>query len=443
MKKIYIILVLFVFLTHCTRKTKQPIVTQKEFNGKVYWSFNAKKSDIIAQSGEFKVLVKEIEALAPFRSLKSKENEIIFILFYKQFVSSAEKPPKKINLSLKKLSRSPESILNQYGVPPIHSVKLEFSSLDPSKGFAQIDGQIIKKSDLDLKNYIWASFATEMFHFQLSAIDKILKRQMISAEAKKLGMNTQNYLDEHVFKELSKELTESNILTYLKKYNIDDEPRNRELAKTRLLDERKKRGVDYILEKFVMSLPVEINLTPPDFELEIKNEWTPFFGNSQGDLNITLFSDTKSSTAEKLLTQMTQLTQQYKNIKVHYRPLFSPQDQLQNLTSQMHFCVWMIDPKNFTPYLLNTLGDFKEKTEETLYQKAKELKLNVDPLKKCLIAQQYKDVVDYHLKYAQYLGLHAGPIVFIGGEVIHGAVRVEDIEKIIHRKLEIPSAGVW
>ncbi len=443
MKKIYFFLILIVFLTHCTRKTKPPIVTQKEYNGKVYWTFKTKKSDLIAQSGEFKVTHKEVEALAPYRSLKNKENEIIFILFYKQFVISAEKPPQKINLSLKKLSRSPESILNQYGIPPNNSVKLEFSSLDPSQGLAKVDGQIVKKSDLDLKNYIWASFATEMFHFQLSSIDKILKRQMISAEAKKLGMNTQNYLDEHVFKELSKELTETDILTYLKKYNIDDYPRNREMAKSRLLEERKKRGVDYILEKYVMSLPVEINLTPPDFELEIKDEWTPYFGNPQGDLNITLFSDTKSSTAEKLLSQMIKLSQEYKNIKVHYRPLFSPQDQLQNLTSQMHFCVWMTEPKNFTQYLVNTLGDFREKTEETLYQKAKEVNLNVAPLKKCLIAQQYKDVVDYHLKYAQYLGLHSGPIVFIEGEVIHGAVRVEDLEKIIHRKLEIPSAGVW
>ncbi len=439
-----VIVALFIALTCCTKKTsKAPLQTQKVFNGKNYWEFKTSGSGPLAQSGEFSVSAKEVQSLAPYRSLLNKEKEILFVNIYKQFITQVEKKPKKLKLSFKKLSRSPSSILNQFGIPAEPQLLIEFSALDPKKGLAEIDGKLIKKSDLDLNNYVWASFATEMFHYHLLSIDKILKQKIIKSESEKLKLSVQNYLDEHIFKELSKEISKEDIIQYQKKYSLDDSPSTQEMAKSRLLEERKKRGVDYILEKYVMELPVVVNLEPPQFELEVKEEWTPFIGNPKGDLVITLFSDTRNSGSEKTIRELVDLTSRYQNLKLNIRPLFSSEDQIQNMISQMHFCVWMKEPSKFQEYFLRTLGDQRENTEKNLYKIASEIGLSVDPLKQCLISQQSKEVIDYHLKYASYLGLLSGPIVFIDGEVLHGAVRTEDLEKIIHRKLQIPSAGVW
>lgn len=184
-------------------------------------------------------------------------------------------------------------------------------------------------------------------------------------------------------------------------------------------------------------------LKPPQYHLEEKVEWTPQAGDKTPQVLLTLFSDTRSTQSTPLIKHLFKMLQKYKGLGLEYRPVFPESDQWQALTTEMHFCVLMSEKEKFWSFFEESLGDFAESTEGKLYEKAQHLSIDVAKLKKCLVEKKFKEVVEYHQKYAQYLGITLGPVLYIGGEVLSGAIAPEKVEFIIQRQLQVPEAGSW
>lgn len=411
--------------------------------GKLYYSFGSLPGDTAAQSGKYTLTNKEVEHSAAMRTFRNKRRDVLFILIYKQFVSFNETPVKKLEFSFKKVSRSPSSLLNQYGIPLKNKTLVEFSKFDEEDGLAKVDGQIVTEDQVDKNNFIWGSFATEIFRFKLASIDKKMKNKIMEAEAEKLNIPVSQYKEKYIYSKLPTEITENDVNQYLKEFKQDDTERNRKAAKNRLLEKRRKRGEAYILEKYVMSLPIQVNLTPPQFSLETKNEYTPAWTKGSGQVKIDLFSDTRMDASQALLKGLFPLIEKYKDLTVTYRPVFFETDKLQEMTSIAQFCAWMEDKGSFWEYLKISVGDFATNTELKLNDIAKQTGFDSSAFRKCVIEKKSKEIVDYHRKYANYIGIFAGPVLYVDGEVLHGNISIEDVENIIQRKLEIPTAGLW
>lgn len=229
----------------------------------------------------------------------------------------------------------------------------------------------------------------------------------------------------------------------MQKYNMGDSIRNRKSAENRLLELRRRRGEDYILEKYIMDLPVYVNLPAPHFTLESKDKFTPLYKKGKGQILFNFFGDTRSKSSVRILEGLFHILDKYENLELAYRPIYFANDRMQELTSLVHFCVWMENKDMFWKFLRETLGDLGGKTEEVLYLTAKKIGVSKDKLKSCIKDNKSKELVDYHMKYANYVGIFAGPVLYIDGEVLHGNISKESIEKILQRKLELPVAGVW
>lgn len=437
---IVLTLAIFLLVKPSQQKRSQPHANSQA--GKVLWKFDDLENGVMARSGDYQVLDEEIESKAPMKSFKNKERDVLFALIYKQFVAQSERPVKQIDYSFKKISRTPNAVLNQYGIKEKHATKINFSAFNENRGLAKVDGKIITKDDIDFNNFIWGSFQTEIFHYKLSEIDKQLQLKYVAGEAKKLNLTTADYLEKYVWSQLPTEISEADVDTYLKKYNIDNTERNRKAARQRLLEKRRQRGVDYVLKQYVMKLPIVVNLKQPQFQLKEKAEWTFTRGNAQG-LSLSLFSDTHSPQSVKLLEGLFKLMKKYKKIHFEFRPVFYADDRMQLLAEQFHFCVFMLQKDKFWPFFEQSIGDFKSQTESKLYEKATGLRIDVEQLKKCVVSKKYQELIDYHLKYAKYIGIQAGPVLYVGGEVLQGAIGLDAIEKSIQRQLHHPSAGVW
>lgn len=440
------LLLSFLLLCHCTprcSRDKKATEIPAKFDGKVYFEFTRLPEGVIAQSGPHQVLRSEITKAAPYRSFMKKKNDLTFALIYKQFIAYNKKKIATLELSTKKLSRSPESILTQYGIPIRHETKIKLGALKPEVGLAQIDGRLIKEADLDKKMFLWAQYETELFRYQLNEIDKRIKAKVLSTEAMKLGLSTEGYTQKYVFDELQKDVSHKEVSDYMAQFNMDDNDRVRALAKNRILELRKNRGINYVLERYVMDLPVQVSLNKPSFKLENKESWTPTLGNPNGILEITVFSETQTPQSEKLLRGLAELVNTYKDLKVILRPFALKGDLNQTLVNSYYFCAWSLKNGNFIDYLVATIGDHADKVKDVMAQKAKASGYDSKALNQCVDSGQVKEISDYHTKYAEYLGIVSSPVLFIEGEVLSGVVLKEDVEKIIHRELKIPSAGVW
>ncbi len=421
-----------------TSKTKN----SQGFNGKVHFQLTDLPDGVVGQSGPHTVVDKDLENKAPMRSFRNKRRDILFALIYKQFVSLNENPVEMIEFSFKKVSLSASAILNKFGIKEKYETKISFQAFPASEGLAKVDGKVVTKKDLDLNNFIWASYETEIFLYKLTEIDRILKNKIVNAEAKQLKMPSSMFIEKYVNSKLPDSISDADVSAYIQKYNIEDTERNRKSASNQLLQNRRQRGFDYILEKYLMELPIQVGLSAPNYKIEGKEEWTPVLGDKKG-LSLTLFSGTRNSQTVKLIREIFALKDRYKGLQLKYRPFFLASDKMQYLASQIQFCVFMKDPNAFWDFFEKSLGDYKNETEAKLLAVANDLDLNSAQLKTCLTQGESKQVVDYHLQYAMYLGITSEPVLYIDGEVLYGGIRISDVEKIIQRKLEIPAAGDW
>ncbi len=409
--------------------------------GEVYFKFTDLPDGIMAKSGSFEVTEREVSLSPSMDAFLSKKKDVQFVLIYQQFVSRAKKPVKTLNLRFSKVSRSVSSLLNQYGVKLQGGTKIQFSSPNLSEAIAEVDSQKIYEKDIDYNNFIWGSLATEIFHFKLASVDKILKQKILKAEAQKLGVSEQKFREDHVYKRLIKKISKKDIDTYLKTYSMEDNDFNRRATRDRLLLDRKKRALDYILEKYLIKFPILVDVKKPNFSLEIKEEWTPRLG--KGPLKITFLGGTREKASAEWLEKMIPVLGNSAEISFYYRPVFLASNKLQNTITQAHLCVWQTYPQKFWRYFQLTLGSLDKQTENKLYGALEKLNLKVEPIKKCLVNQSMQKVVQYHNDYANYLGIHLGPIVYVGGEVLHGRILAKDVKHILERQLGRPTGGLW
>jgi protein-disulfide isomerase len=66
---------------------------------------------------------------------------------------------------------------------------------------------------------------------------------------------------------------------------------------------------------------------------------------------------------------------------------------------------------------------------------AKDAGANVDKYKECVSAHKYADAVQKDMKYGESLGVKSTPTFFINGELVAGAVPIENFEEIINDAL--------
>ena len=411
--------------------------------GRIHFKVKELEPGVVAQSGPYKISKNEINSSAAMRAFNNNEKDLLFVLVYKQFVSYAEKPASQIDFSIDRTSLSPKSLVTQFKLEFNNQTKLNFGAFDSSEGLARVDGKLVSRSEVDFNNFIWATHESDIFRYKLRDVDKRIKSKVVEAEAQKLNIVPKQYRERYIFNKLPMEVSEKDILAYMKKYQMDDSPRNRANAQTRLLDMRKRRGVDYILERYVMDLPILIDLDAPSYRLEVKDEWTPGLGNTSGDLKITLFGDTRKGTSAAILQGLLPLLKKFDQAGFYYRPVYSEKDGTQATITKAHLCIWKQETSKFWKFFNATLGSLGSDPKKKMMAEASSVGVNQKKLKECLGNAEMNKVLKYHLDYAKYLGIEAGPVLYVGGEVFSGNINLDEVEKSIRRNLNIPTAGIW
>lgn len=430
----------FYFLKFKGSGSKQDKNNQSD-PGKIHFEFEKLPGEIVAQMGSLSLNQSEIDQSAAMRAFRSREKDLLFVLVYKQFVSYNEKPPEAIEFSSGNLSLSPQNLLNQFKIPFKSQVNISFNAFDPSDGIARADGRRVSREDIDFNNVIWASHESEIFRYKLKDIDKKLKGLVIEAEAKKLQILPRQYREKYIFQKIPMEISEKDLLAYMKKYHMEDNSRNRNNAETRLLDMRKRRGIDFILEKYVMDLPIKVALEAPAYRLEAKDELTPRFGGKK--LTVTFFGDTHQAAGAYLLESVIELVKKYPSSNFYFRPVFPEKDEIQTIISKGHACGWKLAPDKFWKFFQATLGPFNGDPKKKLMAEASLAGINDAKLKDCMANPEMNKVLQYHLDYARYLSIEVGPVVYVDGEVFRGKINLDDLEETIQRNLKIPTAGIW
>ncbi len=273
--------------------------------------------------------------------------------------------------------------------------------------------------------------SSKIFRKKLEIIRKKISDFLILQTAKQQNKTTQEYLGD-ILEQKDWKLTAEELKKELQQLGLSEKDSAFEKIKDIAQNKKRQKVLDEEINKNFLKNPILTILKPPTFEMPLSKEWTPHWGLETAPYTLVVFSDFVTQSSQILNKSLLTLSQRRPDIQIYWRPYFeNPQDSVQNLMAQASICLWQ-QKQNAFFYILYTLEYIKHDTAETdLYSLAGKNNFNVEELKKCVVQQKYRNVIDYHLKYGNYLQIKTLPTLFINGEAIVGEFREEVLENLL------------
>lgn len=364
-----------------------------------------------------------------YSSLVQKKEELLLASALEQFALKA----KNITVGAAPFARPLRQICNQYGFRCPQMQKVKF--FGPQNYFLQVDEQVVYREQVKVDSVAFKAAMSEVLDYLISKINKKIQARLLYLLAKENNMTAQEYVDQKILKE-------EELQTWAKvastSYSRSEE--EQKAYASLLYQQHKDRTItDYLFKSYVQ-VPVVVNIQQPQFNFVARWDWTPFFGIAprKNSLHVTLFYDFFSQASRETLKMLLSFKDKKIDFTVGLHPVFAENDRMQFFLTEYLFCAWMKNPEDFWKLLKGLSENFTPQTPQNSEEQTDKLmaSLGIDSssLKKCAIARETKDVVDYHLKTAQYLRLNSLPALFIGNEVHLGPITQVEFEQILSRQ---------
>ncbi len=319
----------------------------------------------------------------------------------------------------------PNDFVAQYGDFRLKSEDL----LDPD--LQNLEAQLEQSKEKKLELLELNSLSSQLFRKKLEIIKKKISDHLVLEIAKLQNKTTQEYSEE-ILQQKNWTLNSAELEKELRQLGITEKDPAFAQIKKIAQNKKRQRIIDEEINKKFLKDPILTNLKPPTFEMPLPKDWTPHWGLETAPYTLVVFFDFATQSSQTLNKSLLELSQKRNDIRIYWRPYFeNPRDPVQNLLAQASVCLWQQNQDAFFR-VLDTLEKIQHDTAETdLYKSADKNKFDVEALKKCVVQQKYKDVIDYHLKYGNYLRIKYLPTLFINGEVIVGEFREEVIGNLL------------
>lgn len=356
----------------------------------------------IAQVDGVTVLTSDLANDAVLRGINQELNELGIVEFYKQKVMGKDGQG-ALQFFMEQPEQPLNEIFNRFGILLNPAVVISFLPPKP-KTFAQWGGVEYGKRDFERSNYRWGGLETRVFVRTLKLVAKKVENSFLTQAAKAQGQSTQDYIEKTILKNL--------------KF---------------ISPEARQDAIETFLYESIIPLPILIDTEVPNFPIEIKTDWTPSVGPADASRKVIVFSDFYSEGARDWIARLQELALQYPQVYFGFRPIFPPQDRFQRMLAELSFCVWAQAPESFWPFLSAAISVPEKTFESSLYTVVEKTGIPLQPIKTCFYEQEHRKVVEYHLDYAKYLNIAAGPVMFVDGFVFVGDLSKENLSLVFGR----------
>lgn len=291
-------------------------------------------------------------------------------------------------------------------------------------GDAQIEMMQLKKQEYDLK---------------MQQLQKLLEEKLLGAEAKKAGLpSAQDFINKNILKgdikisdaEYKKFVKEKNI----PESNINDQVKERIFAYMK----EQKRGelVQAYVAKLSKNAPVEVYFSKPKSNLQVDAGNSPFAGGEKAKVTIVEFSDFQCPFCSRAADTVNQIKKKYGNkIKIVFKHFPLPMHQQAMPASEAAMCVYEQSKDKFWK-MHDILFKHQDKlSNDDLAKHAKEAGADEKKFKECFDAKKYAETIQKDLAYGEKLGVRSTPTFFINGQILSGALPIEQFSEVIDEEL--------
>ncbi|KPA09889.1 DSBA oxidoreductase [Candidatus Magnetomorum sp. HK-1] len=307
-----------------------------------------------------------------------------------------------------------------------------------------INGSPVLPEDLSLKNHVRLFKRFQAFENQREQLfNEFLSNRLLSMEAKKYGLNINEYLRVHVFSKIPA-ITNEQVDEYIQKNKklyrdfMHNQKQLQNKIRQGLLEEMKDKKVDELLSKLKRDVDIEyksITFSKPKYAVHV-NDNDHFIGNDKTSVLIVVFFDFGCGYCRMLFRTLIEVKNHFGNkVKLVFKqfPL-----NLSNPAMYRAISAECAGKQNrFIDYsnLLFNSQSRQLPSNNVMSDYAEQLNLDMDAFHACM-DQNDSTHIGENIREGQKLKIESVPTIFINGFPLIGNVNQEEIESLIQSELD-------
>lgn len=272
------------------------------------------------------------------------------------------------------------------------------------------------------------------YDLKMERLNKLMVEKLIGAEAKKAGISTEDFINKKVTGGEIK-ISDKDYKKFVADKHIPESqinPQIKERINSYLQTLKKQELVTAYIAKLTKGNPVEVYFNKPKMEVKVEAGNSPSFGSKDAPIQVVEFSDFQCPFCARGADVMHELKKKYGS-KLHFSfkqfPL--PMHKDARPASEAALCVNEQGSDKFFKFH-DVLFKNQDKLDAANLEKfAKESGADVTKFKECFGAKKYAKAVQDDIDYGEKIGVKSTPTFFVNGQLVSGAVPIEQFAEII------------
>lgn len=307
---------------------------------------------------------------------------------------------------------------------------------DSERPVALIDGRpVLQRELLPLVGPQLLELRNREFELRSAALETVLGRKLLDAEAAKLGMNADDLLRQEADSKVE-EPTDGEVYAYFlaqrDRANQPYQSASRQLRQA-LKDAKIQQARQDYVKRLRSQAKVEITLPKPRWA--VMGGATRFRGEANAPVTIVEFSDFQCSFCRRSVETMNGLLEKYKGrVRLAFRDF--PLDQMHpaaRLAAEAGRCA--ADQGRFWEFHDLLFANQTKLAKEDLLAHGGKLGIDTAIFEACVSGRKHSAAIEADIKQARDLGLNGTPAFFVNGVFVNGAQASTVFEKLIDEEL--------
>ncbi len=292
-------------------------------------------------------------------------------------------------------------------------------------GDAQLELMQIKKQEYDLK---------------MNQLNKLISDRVLGAEAKKNGMaNAEEYIGKKLLKGEIK-ISDAEYKKFVKEKNIPESNINDQVKErifSYMKEQKREETIQSAVAKLTKGSPVEVYFKKPKSNIQVDIGEAPIAGGENAKVSVIIFSDFQCPFCGRAAKTVSEIKKKYGNkIKIAFKQFPLPMHKDAEPAAEASMCVYEQGKDKFWKFHDIAFAAQDKLDSENLVKHAKASGADEKKFKECMDAKKYADFVKKDMTYGEKLGVRSTPTFFVNGQLLSGALPVEQFSEVIDEELE-------
>lgn len=275
------------------------------------------------------------------------------------------------------------------------------------------------------------------YELKMDRLNKLVTEKLVGAEAKKAGMSLEDYMNKKVTGGEIK-ISDKEYNAFVKEKHIPESqinPQIKDRIYQYLQTQQKQKKMDEYVAKLTKSNPVEVYFKKPKMEMNVEVGTSVAWG--KGPVKIIEFSDFQCPFCSRGADVVSELKKKYGTgkIQIAFKHFPLPMHQQAKPASEAALCVNEQSADKFWKYHDILFKNQDKLSPDDLKKYAKDVGADTGKFEECVKAQKYVDTVKKDMEYGEKIGVRSTPTFFINGQLVAGAVPIEQFSEIIDEEL--------